>query len=75
MHTEEKVTIVVVVLVLILISVGWFFDFAPDDRVAVEIYRNDESGNMIYCETGDLNDEFHTYMGSGKISRDKAVAC
>ena len=75
MKTQEKITILVVIAVLLLVGLAWLVDLAPDDRVAVEIYRNDESGNMIYCETGDLNDEFHTYMGSGKISRDKAVAC
>jgi len=75
MKTQEKITIFIVIAVLLLVGLAWLVDLAPDDRVAVEIYRNDESGNMIYCETGDLNDEFHTYMGSGKISRDKAVAC
>ena len=45
-------------------------------KVAVEIYRHDESGEMIYCESGDLsNSGMHTYMGSGTIDADKAVAC
>jgi hypothetical protein len=49
-------------------------DFA-DDRVDVEIYKSDETGEMIYCESGSLSLDSHTYMGSGKISVDKAVAC
>ena len=73
----NKIIAAVIITVLTILAIAWAFfaDFAPDDRVAVEIYRNDETGNMIYCETGDLNDEFHTYMGSGKIRAAKAVAC
>lgn len=45
-------------------------------KVAVEIFRSDETGNMIYCESGDLHGSAgHTYMGSGTIDGDLAVAC
>ncbi len=45
-------------------------------KVAVEIFRSDETGEMIYCESGDLHGSAgHTYMGSGTIDGDKAVAC
>ncbi len=45
-------------------------------KVAVEIFRSDETGEMIYCESGDLHGSSgHTYMGSGTIDGDKAVAC
>jgi len=45
-------------------------------KVAVEIFKSDETGEMIYCESGDLHGSSgHTYMGSGTIDGDKAVAC
>lgn len=61
---------------LITIVIGfalWFLLAEP--KVAVKIYLHVESGNYIYCETGELNDEFHTYEGEGKIAESKAVAC
>jgi len=45
-------------------------------KVAVEIFKSDETGEMIYCESGDLHGSSgHTYMGSGTIDGDLAVAC
>ena len=61
-------------LMLVMLVGPVLLDFA-DDRVDVEIYKSDETGEMIYCESGSLSLDNHTYMGSGKISADKAVAC
>ncbi len=44
-------------------------------KVAVEIYKDRESGEMTYCESGTLVDPPYIYMGSGKISADKASSC
>ena len=44
-------------------------------KVAVEIYKNEEDGEMTYCESGTLVDPPFTYMGSGTIDGDKASAC
>jgi hypothetical protein len=50
------------------------FDFGP--KVAVEIFKSTETGNMIYCSSGDLHGSSgHTYMGSGTIDPAKAVSC
>lgn len=49
--------------------------FAAEPTVAVKIYKHIESGNLIYCETGTLTDELHTYQGEGVIAESKAVAC
>jgi len=43
--------------------------------VDVEIYRHIESGNLIYCATGALNDEFHTHEGSGQIEKGQESYC
>lgn len=59
--------------VLIILVIAWMLLAEP--KVAVKIYKHTESGNYIYCETGELNDEFHTYEGEGKIAESKAVAC
>ena len=59
-----------IILVVLMLMFHWA-DFAPDDRVAVEIYKNPESGEMTYCQTGTLNPPM-VYMGSGKISATKA---
>jgi len=45
-------------------------------KVSVKIYKHIESGNLVYCETGDLdNSELHEYQGEGVIDEAKAVAC
>ncbi len=44
-------------------------------KVAVEIYKDRESGEMTYCESGTLVDPPYIYMGSGKIDGDKASTC
>ena len=54
-----------------------FFLLAPmfAAKVDVEIYKDRESGEMTYCETGTLVDPPYIYMGSGKIDGDKASSC
>ena len=71
---NEKLLYALLGIVLALLLFPFIGDFV-DDRVDVEIYKSDETGEMIYCESGSLSLDNHTYMGSGKISRDKAVAC
>lgn len=44
-------------------------------KVDVEIYKDRESGEMTYCESGTLVDPPYIYMGSGKIDGDKASTC
>jgi len=44
-------------------------------KVDVEIYKDRESGEMTYCESGSLVDPPYIYMGSGKIDGDKASTC
>lgn len=69
-RTQVLIAFAVVILLAALIGM-----FAAEPQVAVKIYKHTESGNLIYCETGTLNDEFHTYEGEGKIGESKAVAC
>lgn len=63
------------VVVLIMIGIALVAWLMAEPKVAVKIYKHTESGNYIYCETGTLTDEFHTYEGEGKIAESKAVAC
>lgn len=51
-------------------------DLAPKEpQVDVKIYRHIESGNLIYCETGELTGDLHEYVGEGQIGESQAVAC
>jgi hypothetical protein len=68
---DKRVWTVAGIIVGILL-IAWLM---AEPKVAVKIYKHTESGNYIYCETGTLNDEFHTYEGEGKIAESKAVAC
>lgn len=61
------------ILILSLFIAGCSFFVEP--KVDVKIYKHTESGNYIYCETGTLTNEFHTYEGEGRIAESKAVAC
>ena len=64
----------VLLAVLLAVYLGYQFLFAA--KCAVEIYKVDATGEMIYCQTGDLsNSADHTYMGSGTIDCDKADHC
>lgn len=68
----------IIAMMLLVLVQGCSFSssFAPaEPTVAVKIYKHIESGNLIYCETGTLTDEFHTYQGEGVIAESKAVAC
>ena len=69
---RNKVMATGVVMVIIALAL-WYFLAEP--KVAVKIYKHRESGNFIYCRTGELNDEFHDYQGEGKIAESKAVEC
>lgn len=60
-----------VLVVLVFPLLGVFFAA----KVDVEIYKDRESGEMTYCETGTLVDPPYIYMGSGKIDGDKASSC
>jgi len=44
-------------------------------KVDVEIYKNRESGELTYCETGTLVDPPMEHIGSGKIGESKASGC
>lgn len=61
------------VIAAIIAYALWMFLAEP--KVAVKIYKHTESGNYIYCRTGTLTNEFHTYEGEGKIAESKAVEC
>jgi hypothetical protein len=72
--TDAKNQMMITVVVIVLIALGaWYLLAEP--KVAVKIYKHRESGNLIYCRTGELNDEFHDYQGEGKIAESKAVEC
>lgn len=66
--------IVIGAIIVALAIVGIYF-FAPEPKVDVKIYKHLESGNFIYCETGELTGDAHEYIGTGKIAESKAVAC
>lgn len=65
---------VLIVLAMVQLVIGCAM-FAPEPKVDVKIYKHRESGNLIYCRTGELNDEFHDYQGEGVIAESKAVEC
>jgi len=44
-------------------------------KVDVEIYKNRESGDLTYCETGTLTDPPMEHLGSGKIRESMASGC
>jgi hypothetical protein len=44
-------------------------------KVDVEIYKNRESGDLTYCETGTLADPPMEHLGSGKIRESMASGC
>jgi hypothetical protein len=70
---SDKLIAMLIGIMFVLIAVP-FFDFGP--KVAVEIFKSTETGNMIYCSSGDLHGSSgHTYMGSGTIDPAKAVSC
>lgn len=46
-----------------------------EPQVAVKIYKHRESGNLIYCRTGTLTNDLHSYEGEGQIGESKAVEC
>jgi len=66
-------------MLLILLAVfiaGCDLGLAPKEpQVDVKIYRHIESGNLIYCETGELTGDLHEYVGEGQIGESEAVAC
>lgn len=64
---------VLIVLLMLMLVYGINGMFAA--KVAVEIYKDRESGEMTYCESGTLVDPPYIYMGSGKIDGDKASSC
>ena len=69
--TDKRVWTMLAIIAGIAL-IAWLM---AEPKVAVKIYKHTESGNYIYCETGTLTDEFHTYEGEGKIAESKAVAC
>lgn len=77
----ELITAVLALVLAIAVALGFRLNFADNGnglaaKVAVEIFKSDETGEMIYCESGDLHGSAgHTYMGSGTIDGDLAVAC
>ncbi len=46
-----------------------------EPKVDVEIYKNRESGDLTYCETGTLTDPPMQHLGSGKIRESMASGC
>lgn len=76
MRLELLFSIVAVVLGLSAVF-GYRIDITNGfaAKVPVEIYKNQEDGEMTYCESGTLVDPPFTYMGSGTIDGDKASAC
>ena len=63
--------LLLLVMLVIVIPLGGMFAA----KVDVEIYKNRETGEMTYCESGSLVDPPFIYMGSGKIDGDKASSC
>ena len=73
MKIQRVRDIILALLVFIVMIMPFLGGFAA--KVDVEIYKNVESGDMTYCETGTLVDPPFQYMGSGKIDGDKASSC
>jgi len=61
------ITIIAILMVLMFL--------AAEARVDVTIYKNRESGEMTYCESGTLVDPPMQLMGTGKIRESKAESC
>jgi len=62
--------------VLVLLVIAFMvYPLIAEPKVDVEIYKNRESGEMTYCETGTLVDPPMEHMGSGKIGESKASGC
>ena len=73
MNIQRVRDVILALLVFIVMIMPLLGGFAA--KVDVEIYKNVESGDMTYCETGTLVDPPFQYMGSGKIDGDKASSC
>jgi hypothetical protein len=72
LRSKLRWVIAVLVLVVLLLVV---VPIMAEPKVDVEIYKNRESGEMTYCETGTLVDPPMEHMGSGKIRESKASGC
>ena len=59
-----------IVIALLLYQV-----FAPAALVDVEINENRESGDLIYCATGSLEDPPNRYVGSGSVPKGDESYC
>lgn len=68
---DFRAVLIVLLLLMLVYGIGGMFAA----KVDVEIYKDRESGEMTYCETGTLVDPPYIYMGSGKIDGDKASTC
>lgn len=70
---KSKLSALVTIIIAVVVTLFFGGHLALlDDRVAVEIYKSD--GVFIYCSSGSLAPPAQ-YIGSGKISADKASSC
>jgi hypothetical protein len=63
---------VAVALVFAIAVAAYFF---ADPMVDVKIYQHLESGEFIYCASGELTGDKHKYIGTGEAKKSKTVHC
>ncbi len=73
--TTTIIAMVAISMSMLLMGFGCPDQAAKEPMVDVKIYRHIESGNLIYCETGELTGDLHEYVGEGQIGESTAVAC
>ena len=64
-----------ILVIVIVATLAWIGLAMAEPKVDVKIYKNRESGEMTYCETGTLVDPPMQFMGSGSIRESKAESC
>jgi len=74
LKTDRKMQMVALFVVIVVFAM-LFNALAPANMVDVKIYKHRETGDLIYCKTGTLTNEFHDYQGEGQIDASKAESC
>jgi len=69
---KSRLFVVVLAVLAAATVLAWLM---AEPKVEVKIYKSLETGNFIYCRTGELTGDQHEYIGEGKIAESKAVEC
>ena len=71
--------LVPIVVFLFLIAAGSIAmdinQLAADPMVSVKMYKHIESGEPIYCITGEITGDKHTYVGETMVRKSEAGHC